>query len=180
LPGFLSNSTAFFEMLRRRFFPSALRTPFRTDLQRRFLADNTSSKQPSATFDPEKLSADDRAIFDEMKNDVQNEPVVLFIKGEPSAPRCGFSKRVVDILGKHRYEYLSYNVLTNEIVRQGTKHLSDWPTIPQLFVQGKFVGGADIIQELDNSGELATLLTSSGAPQMSPPSPIITSADVKS
>jgi len=93
---------------------------------------------------------------------VQKSDVVLFMKGSPLFPQCGFSSRAVAILNHLGAEFDSVDVLQDQGVRQGIKQFSDWPTIPQLYVKGEFVGGSDIMMEMYESGELATLLTEQG------------------
>ena len=88
---------------------------------------------------------------------VAHHPVLLFMKGTRRGPQCGFSARVVEILDRHLPEYECVDVIENPDIREGIKVYSDWPTIPQLYVQGEFVGGADIIQEMEEAGELAEL-----------------------
>lgn len=85
---------------------------------------------------------------------VQNNKVVVFMKGVPDAPRCGFSNAVVQIMRMHGVQYDSHNVLDNEAVRQGVKEFSDWPTIPQIYIAGEFVGGCDIVLQMHQNGEL--------------------------
>jgi len=89
---------------------------------------------------------------------VSAHPVVLFMKGSRRFPQCGFSSRVVQILDKHLAKYETVNVLTDPEIRDGVKVFSSWPTIPQLYVRGKFVGGCDIAREMHANGELAALL----------------------
>ncbi|EZP52659.1 Grx4 family monothiol glutaredoxin [Sphingomonas sp. RIT328] len=89
---------------------------------------------------------------------VKSHPVVLFMKGGPLFPQCGFSSRAVAILDHLDVQYESVDVLQDQGIRQGIKAYSDWPTIPQLYVGGEFVGGSDIMMEMYESGELATLL----------------------
>jgi monothiol glutaredoxin len=88
---------------------------------------------------------------------VTDNPVVLFMKGTPLFPQCGFSSRAVAILNHLNVEFDSVDVLQDQDVRQGIKAFSDWPTIPQLYVKGEFVGGSDIMMEMYESGELAEL-----------------------
>ena len=88
---------------------------------------------------------------------VKGNDVVLFMKGTKSMPQCGFSSRVAGVLNYMAIEYSDVNVLEDEGIRQGIKDYSDWPTIPQLYVKGEFVGGCDIITEMVLSGELDTL-----------------------
>ena len=89
---------------------------------------------------------------------VKSNPVVLFMKGSPLFPQCGFSSRAVAILDHLDVTYESVDVLQDQGIRQGIKAYSDWPTIPQLYANGEFVGGSDIMMEMYESGELATLL----------------------
>jgi monothiol glutaredoxin len=93
---------------------------------------------------------------------VKSNDVLLFMKGTPSFPQCGFSGQVVQILDHLGIEYKGVNVLENWDVRQGIKEYSNWPTIPQLYVKGEFVGGCDIVREMFQSGELKTLLEGKG------------------
>jgi monothiol glutaredoxin len=90
---------------------------------------------------------------------VKANPVVLFMKGSPLFPQCGFSSRAIAILNHLNVEFESVDVLQDQGIRQGIKAYSDWPTIPQLYVDGEFVGGSDIMMEMYESGELAQLLT---------------------
>ena len=93
---------------------------------------------------------------------VKASDVVLFMKGTPLFPQCGFSSRAVAILEHLGVEYASVDVLQDQGVRQGIKDYSDWPTIPQLYVKGEFVGGSDIMMEMYESGELGQLLQDQG------------------
>ncbi len=88
---------------------------------------------------------------------VTNNAVVLFMKGTKTFPQCGFSKTVVDILNKLEVSFLDVDVLKDEALRQGIKIYSDWPTIPQLYVKGEFIGGCDIVRQLNESNELHLL-----------------------
>ncbi|MDQ8029511.1 MAG: Grx4 family monothiol glutaredoxin [Brevundimonas sp.] len=90
--------------------------------------------------------------------------VVLFMKGTPDAPRCGFSSLSVQILDHVGASFVGVDVLQDEALREGIKTFTDWPTIPQLYVKGEFVGGSDIIREMFNSGELQTLMADKGVP----------------
>jgi len=89
-------------------------------------------------------------------------PVVLFMKGVPDAPQCGFSSVTVQILDHLGVDFVGVDVLQDDSLRQGIKAYSDWPTIPQLYVKGEFVGGSDIVREMFSSGELKTLLVEKG------------------
>ena len=93
---------------------------------------------------------------------VAEQPVVVFMKGVPDQPRCGFSSVVVQILDHLGVEFVGVDVLQDDELRQGIKAFTDWPTIPQLYVKGEFVGGSDIVREMFQSGELKTLLTEQG------------------
>ena len=94
---------------------------------------------------------------------VHENEVVLFMKGTPQFPQCGFSQRVADILNACGVDYVAVNVLLDNAIREGIKAYADWPTIPQLYVRGEFVGGCDIVSEMYASGELAELLAGSEA-----------------
>lgn len=93
---------------------------------------------------------------------VKSNDVVLFMKGTPTFPQCGFSSVVVQVLDYLGVEYVSNNVLENEDVREGVKAYSDWPTIPQLYVKGEFVGGCDIVKEMFEAGELKAFMAEKG------------------
>jgi monothiol glutaredoxin len=93
---------------------------------------------------------------------VEENPVILFMKGVPEQPQCGFSAVSVQILDHLGVDFVGVDVLQNDALRQGIKTYSDWPTIPQLYVKGEFVGGSDIIREMFQSGELKTLLAEQG------------------
>jgi monothiol glutaredoxin len=101
-------------------------------------------------------------------NEVKTNSVVLFMKGTPAFPMCGFSSQVVQILDYLGVDYKGVNVLENNDVREGVKAYSNWPTIPQLYVKGEFVGGCDIVREMFQQNELQPLLQEKGialAPQ---------------
>ena len=99
---------------------------------------------------------------DQIKDTVTANDVVLFMKGTKSMPQCGFSSRVAGVLNYMGVEFKDVNVLADEALRQGIKDFSDWPTIPQLYVKGEFVGGCDIITEMTLSGELDQLFEAKG------------------
>ncbi len=99
---------------------------------------------------------------DTIKDTVTKNDVVLFMKGTKSMPQCGFSSRVAGVLNFMGVEFADVNVLADPEIRQGIKDYSDWPTIPQLYIKGEFVGGCDIITEMTLSGELDTLLSDKG------------------
>jgi monothiol glutaredoxin len=104
------------------------------------------------------------AIDQFIANEVKSNDVVLFMKGTPQFPMCGFSGQVVQILDYLGVPYKGMNVLENDELRQGIKAFSSWPTIPQLYVKGEFVGGCDIIREMFQDGELAGLIKHKGVP----------------
>lgn len=97
-------------------------------------------------------------IFDQIRQDIENNDVVLFMKGTRDMPRCGFSSTVVHILENLGVVFKDVDVLANEDLRQGIKDYANWPTIPQLYIKGEFIGGCDITRELYQSGELKQLL----------------------
>ena len=97
-----------------------------------------------------------------IENEVTSNDVVLFMKGSPAFPQCGFSSQVVQILDYLGLDYKGVNVLENPDIRQGIKEYSNWPTIPQLYVKGEFVGGCDIVREMYQSGELQQLFADKG------------------
>ena len=99
-----------------------------------------------------------------IENEVKNNDVVLFMKGTPVFPQCGFSAAVVQILSHLGVKFKGIDVLQDPGLRQGIKDFSNWPTVPQLYVKGEFVGGCDIIREMFQSGELQGLLQEKGVP----------------
>ena len=94
-----------------------------------------------------------------IEEDIKANKVMLYMKGTPEAPMCGFSARVVEILKEHKAPFQTRNVLDDPDLRQGIKDFTEWPTIPQVFINGEFVGGCDILTELHENGELAKLLS---------------------
>ncbi len=104
----------------------------------------------------------DLVVSDRIKQDVSDNPVVLYMKGTPVFPQCGFSAAVVQILTHMGVKFKGVDVLADPALRQGIKDFSSWPTIPQLYVKGEFVGGCDIIREMFESGELKDLLQTKG------------------
>ncbi|MCB1073038.1 MAG: Grx4 family monothiol glutaredoxin [Chlamydiia bacterium] len=97
-------------------------------------------------------------IQEEIKKDIENHPVILFMKGSKLMPLCGFSARVVDVLNQHGIEYETRDVLKDDTLRQGIKEFSNWPTLPQLYIHGKFIGGCDIVLQLHDEGKLEAML----------------------
>jgi len=98
------------------------------------------------------------SVQERIQSVVDSKPVMLFMKGSPQFPQCGFSGRAVQILQACGTDFGSFDVLADEEVRQGIKEFSNWPTIPQLYINGEFVGGSDIMMELYQNGELAKQL----------------------
>ena len=101
-------------------------------------------------------------IHEFIDNEIKSNDVVLFMKGTPQFPMCGFSAQVVQILDHVGASYKGLNVLDSDELRQGVKAYSNWPTIPQLYVKGEFVGGCDIVREMFQAGELQTFLVEKG------------------
>ena len=101
-------------------------------------------------------------VTENINNEIKSNDIVLFMKGTPVFPMCGFSAAVVQILSDIDVKFSSVNVLDSEEMREGIKKFSDWPTIPQLYVKEEFIGGCDIIKEMHENGELIDLLTSKG------------------
>lgn len=100
----------------------------------------------------------DEALRERIKTTVEAAPVVLFMKGSRNFPQCGFSAKVVGILKQEAVDFQDVNILNDAEIRQGLKEYSNWPTFPQLYVNGKLVGGCDIVSSLHESGELAQVL----------------------
>ncbi len=101
-------------------------------------------------------------VFERIQKDIDNNDVVLYLKGDAAFPRCGFSATVVQILSQLGVTFKDVNVLEDPEVWQGIKDFTDWPTIPQLYIKGEFVGGCDITREMFESGELSQLLQDKG------------------
>ncbi len=103
-------------------------------------------------------------VFDRIQSDISSNRVMLFMKGNAMFPQCGFSARVVQILSHLGVPFQTANVLEDPALRDGIKQFSQWPTIPQLYVDGEFVGGCDIVTEMFQSGELETMIAEKGIP----------------
>ena len=101
-------------------------------------------------------------VSESIKNEIKSNNVVLFMKGTPVFPMCGFSAAVVNILSELKVKYSSVNVLDSDEMREGIKTFSNWPTIPQLYIKEEFIGGCDIIKEMYDSGELKELFNTRG------------------
>ncbi len=102
------------------------------------------------------------SVKDQISKTVTENDVVIYMKGTPVFPQCGFSSTVVQVFDYLGVDYASVNVLEDMDIRQGIKDFNNWPTIPQIFVKGEFIGGCDIVREMFESGELRTLLTEKG------------------
>jgi monothiol glutaredoxin len=107
-------------------------------------------------------TADVSAIHEFIGKAIADHPVVLFMKGVPDRPQCGFSAVTVQILDHLGVDFVGVDVLQSDELRQGVKTFSDWPTIPQLYVKGEFIGGCDIVREMFQSGELKSMLAEKG------------------
>jgi monothiol glutaredoxin len=103
-------------------------------------------------------------VFDRIQTDITENPVMLYMKGTAMFPQCGFSARVVQILSHMGVPFKTADVLEDAGLRDGIKQFSNWPTIPQLYIKGEFVGGCDIVTEMFQSGELKTALEEKGVP----------------
>ena len=106
----------------------------------------------------------DTTTHDRIRQQVTDNPVVLFMKGTPVFPQCGFSATVVQILSHIGVKFKGVDVLADSSVREGIKEFSSWPTIPQLYVKGEFVGGCDIVREMFETGELQQMFEEKGVP----------------
>lgn len=125
---------------------STFRQPYIANISGRLF-----STPPPAAVDPKAI-----------ENLVQKNKVVVFMKGNPEGPRCGFSNAVVQVMRMHGVTYDSHDVLQNEDIRQGIKDFTNWPTIPQVFINGEFVGGCDILLQMHQNGELVEELKKAG------------------
>ncbi len=102
------------------------------------------------------------SAHDQIANAIASNDVVLYMKGTPAFPQCGFSAAVVQVLTDHGVKFKAFDVLADAELRQGIKEFANWPTIPQLYVKGEFIGGCDIVREMAASGELRELLAEKG------------------
>ncbi|MBL0318494.1 MAG: Grx4 family monothiol glutaredoxin [Alphaproteobacteria bacterium] len=107
-------------------------------------------------------------VFERIQKDISENDVVLYMKGSQSFPQCGFSAAVASILQHFEIEFKDFDILKDAELRQGIKDFSQWPTIPQLYVKGEFIGGCDIVKELTQSGELFDILKAKGVSFKSP------------
>ncbi len=101
-------------------------------------------------------------VYDQIRSDLSNNDVVLYMKGTPAFPQCGFSAAVVQVLNHLGIKFKGVDVLTDPALREGVKQFSNWPTLPQLYVKTQFIGGCDIVREMYQSGELTDLMSKHG------------------
>lgn len=101
-------------------------------------------------------------VFDQIRHDLSNNEVVLYMKGSPAFPQCGFSAAVVQVLNHMGVKFKGVDVLTDPALRDGIKQFSNWPTLPQLYVKSQFIGGCDIVKEMFQTGELTELMQKNG------------------
>ncbi len=101
-------------------------------------------------------------VFDQIRHDLSNNEVVLYMKGTPAFPQCGFSAAVVQVLNHMGVKFKGVDVLTDPALRDGIKQFSNWPTLPQMFVKSQFIGGCDIVREMYQTGELTELMQKNG------------------
>ncbi|KAH9933418.1 thioredoxin-like protein [Fomitopsis serialis] len=141
---------------------------FRSSL-RSGLSSSLRTSAASPAFSSPRLALARRFLSDDARTKIQSAvkstPVVLFMKGTPDAPMCGFSRAAIQVLGLHGVapeKIKTFNVLEDQELRTGIKEFSDWPTIPQLYVDGEFVGGCDILLSMHQSGEFEDLLLKKG------------------
>ena len=105
---------------------------------------------------------DTHPAFTHIQQEIDDNPVVLFMKGTPVFPQCGFSAALVQVLTNMKVKFKGIDVLMDPALREGIKEFSDWPTIPQLYLKGEFVGGCDIVREMYENGELSALVAEKG------------------
>ena len=127
------------------------------ELEDYVIGNNTSAVETNDTTT--SSSSSESSLNDKLQKLINRHRIMLFMKGIPSSPRCGFSRQIVEILDSYNVSYDAFNILEDEEVRQGLKEYSDWPTYPQLYVEGDLVGGLDIVKEMEDGGDLKELLT---------------------
>ena len=101
-------------------------------------------------------------LKEQIVNEIENTPIILYMKGTKESPMCGFSARVVSVLNSHSVVYQDINILEDPDIRVRLSEYSNWPTIPQLFVKGELIGGCDIVMEMESKGELGDVLAAAG------------------
>jgi monothiol glutaredoxin len=128
---------------------------------------NFSSGESDDAFKPVQhkstsSTTDSQSVRIKIENTIKNNDIVLYMKGIPSAPQCGFSNQAVRILNQHGLNIHGVNILEDQVMRQAMKDFSKWPTFPQIYIKGEFVGGCDILTQMHTNGELKTLLQTHG------------------
>jgi monothiol glutaredoxin len=132
---------------------------------RSFMSDSHSD------FEPQRVEVDSDAAVEIIKSDVAENDVFVYMKGTPDAPQCGFSRQVAMILQHLEVPFASRNVLENAQIRESVKSFSDWPTIPQVYVKGEFIGGCDVVTGMFQQGELVDMLKEEGIAHTAPEPP---------
>lgn len=127
-----------------------------------FLKRSLKTAGATATTDTQGLEMNDQPVNDRIQAEINSQDVVLFMKGNPMFPQCGFSAATVQALSMAGVKFGSVDVLQDAEIRDGIKQFSNWPTIPQLYVKGEFVGGCDIVREMFETGELLEMLKEKG------------------
>ena len=127
-----------------------------------FLKRSPKTAGATATTDTQGLEMNDQPVNDRIQSEINSQDVVLFMKGNPMFPQCGFSAATVQALSMAGVKFGSVDVLQDAEIRDGIKQFSNWPTIPQLYVKGEFVGGCDIVREMFETGELQEMLKEKG------------------
>ena len=127
-----------------------------------FLKRSLKTAGATATTDTQGLEMNDQPVNDRIQAEINSQDVVLFMKGNPMFPQCGFSAATVQALSMAGVKFGSVDVLQDAEIRDGIKQFSSWPTIPQLYVKGEFVGGCDIVREMFETGELQEMLKEKG------------------
>lgn len=127
------------------------------ELEDYVIGNNSAAVEQEETNDDATTTA--LSLNDRLKQLINRHRIMLFMKGIPSSPKCGFSRQIVEILDSYNVSYDAFNILEDEEVRQGLKEYSDWPTYPQLYVEGDLMGGLDIVREMEEGGDLKEVLT---------------------
>lgn len=146
--------------------PVMASTNQKSNLMKKYASASVASKSFTkwSTSVHRSYASSSQTIAERIAEQVKAAPVVIYMKGTPKSPQCGFSRAVVDVMRREalaKYDY--YNILEDEVLRQGIKDYSNWPTIPQVYIGGEFVGGCDIILEMHGEGTLAEALQKAGA-----------------
>jgi monothiol glutaredoxin len=110
--------------------------------------------QPGAQAAPQPMGD----VSERIRNDIESNDILIYMKGTPDMPQCGFSAKVIEVFNELGVKYSTRNVLADPAVRQGIKEFSNWPTVPQIYLKGKFLGGCDIVSEMAERGELQTVV----------------------